>query len=140
MMPTRLHDWPERLDAALTAARARSFDLGKWDCGYFVVSVALAITGVDFGEQWRGTYDSEFGLARLFASLGVDDLAGWATAALGVDQQSVKLARRGDWVLSPSPHPLALGICTGVESVFIGPEGWHSWRTLSCRTSWPVGI
>lgn len=136
----RVPDWPDRLAATIEAAFGRPFLLGEWDCGHFVVECCIAVTGVDVGAAWRGTYDSEIGLARLYASLGVDDVAGWADVALGAEsRQPVAFARRGDWVLSPEGEPPALGVVDGVKAIFLEPTGLTTRPTLDCRVAWKVG-
>ena len=138
MKLTRLPDWPERLAAEIEAASGRTFSWGEWDCGHFAVACCIAVTGVDVGAPWRGSYDSEIGLARLYVSLGCRSVDEWADIAIGV-RRDLKLARRGDWVLSPEGEPEALGVCMGARSLFLTPSGMTIRRTLSCRAAWEVG-
>lgn len=136
----RLPDWPERLAVEIESWRTRAFQLGSVDCGHFVVECCIAVTGVDVGATWRGAYDSEIGLARLYVTLGVEDVAGWADVALGPDaRHPVAFARRGDWVLSPEGEPPALGLVDGINSIFLEPAGLTTRPTLNCRTAWKVG-
>lgn len=90
----RRHDWPERLAAALEAARAQPFVWGHHDCVTFAADCALAMTDADPLAEWRGRWTSEAEAVALLADLG--GLRGALTAALGAPLASPLLAQRGD--------------------------------------------
>jgi hypothetical protein len=50
----RYEDWPQRLVAAIEAARGRPFSWGAMDCCLFAADVVLAMTGVDYAAGFRG--------------------------------------------------------------------------------------
>lgn len=66
----RLKDWPSRLQAVFSAARARPFAWGEHDCCLQAAAAVQACTGVDLAAPWRGTYSTAAEAARLLQSLG----------------------------------------------------------------------
>lgn len=134
----RLPDWPERLAGELTLWRKRSYELGTNDCAHFVVACCIAVTGVDVGERWRGTYSGPADVARLFAEIGVRDLAGWADHVIAI-RRHIAVARRGDWMLTPPADEPCLGICDGARSFFLTPGGLTTRPTMDCSVCWQIG-
>lgn len=60
----------DRLTDFLSAAEARAYAPGVWDCCLFPADWVLSLTGVDGAAPWRGRYDSERGLARILIREG----------------------------------------------------------------------
>lgn len=122
-------DWPERLAAALEVAQSQAFSESYY-CAAFAADVVLAMTDVDLlpvrhettAEAYafmRETHDSV--LAALEAVLGAPVL--------------LAFARRGDVVYSGEDGCAALGICVGVESVFISSDGGLALRPTLQQTA-----
>ena len=66
---TRLPDWRARLEAYLDSIEGRPFAWGDLDCALFAADCVLAMTGVDFANDFRGKYtDYASGLAALKAA------------------------------------------------------------------------
>lgn len=135
----RREDWPERLAASIEAARCRPFRWGAHDCVLWSAEVVAAMTGTDLAADWRGSYDDALGARRLLQRLGASDAARLAGNLLG-NSVPVAQARRGDVVaIDTLDHGLALGICTGQQTAFTGPEGLLFAPTLGCVQAWWVG-
>jgi hypothetical protein len=117
----RYEDWPQRLVAAIEAARGRPFAWGAMDCCLFAADVVLAMTGVDYAAGFRGRYDSRAGAVALLGARG--GLEAVATSALGEPLPTTLMAQRGDVVMVRSPEGPALGVCEGVMAWFAGPDG-----------------
>lgn len=138
---TRLPDWPQRLDAAIEAARSRCFAYGEFDCYLFAADTVLAITGVDLAASFRGQYDSPVSAARILAGYG--SMEAIATSLLGEPVHPAR-ARRGDVVLAQLPIPDGetgdcAGVCTGHYFAFAQPQGLGFVRRAAVRLAWCVG-
>ena len=65
---------------------------------------------------------------------------GWASmpeagvALLGVPLADVRLAQRGDLVLSPDTT--SFGVCLGAQVAFLAPEGLTLRPLTSCAMAW----
>ena len=132
---TRRPDWPDRLEAAIEAARLRPFSWGEHDCAGFAADVVLAISGVDPMAALRGSYTTQHAAVRLMARGG--GLANMTTAALG-EPCAMGLVGRGDVVLACTPLGPSLGICLGVECAFVGPDGLVMLRRSRCEQGWRI--
>jgi hypothetical protein len=113
----RIHTWEPALAGQFETARSQNFRWGVFDCALFVCDCAKAITRVDPGADYRGTYKTE---AEAKALLGEGGLAAFATSVaerygmqewLNGTNPAPLFARRGDAVLIDNGDPgLALGI------------------------------
>lgn len=105
----RRHDWPERLAEAVTAARAKTFAWGTFDCGIFLADSVLAMTGQDPAGFFRGRYSTRLGAwsallkfpdparaAGLIPPRADDPVAATVCKFLGDPLPGVLLAQRGD--------------------------------------------
>ena len=93
----RRNDWPERLAAAVDAARGKPYVLGENDCLRLACAAVEALTGEDFWPRFAGYKTHRQALvkiARIAPSLGEA-----VTATLGVPPMRVFAAWRGDLVL-----------------------------------------
>lgn len=132
----RFEDWPERLDAAIEAARGAAFSWGAHDCALFALGVAQALTGTDYGKPWRGEYASEAEAAQILTAGG--GLEAMASALFG-PPVAPAFAQRGDVVLFEQPGGPALGVCLGVNSAFVtAPRGLVFVPTARCAVAWRV--
>lgn len=131
----RVPDWPQRLAAAVEAARLQPFDWGRHDCALWAADVVLALTGEDHGAAFRGQYRSRGGAAFVIARAG--GLAAIATRALGAPVP-ITQAQRGDVCLLDCEFGPALGICIGDRVAFTGPPGLVLVPLLECAQAWHV--
>src|SRR3990170_2470650 len=120
----RFEDWPERLDAAIEAARVRPWRWGDHDCVLFAADLVLAMTGIDPMRGLRGRYNTAIGAARIIRRTGGGDLEGAVASilgGLGYPTIAVTEAQRGDAilftgvVLPDATLVPAVGICVGLE-------------------------
>jgi hypothetical protein len=117
----RHEDWPQRLAAAIEAARRRPFAWGQHDCVMFAAGVVLALTGSDPMARWRGTYDDALSALRALEREGGME-ALW-TRALGPAMPPLT-AQRGDVVLFDQPDiGETIGVCTGHMIAGPGRDG-----------------
>lgn len=72
----RLPDWQRRLANTLATAHQVPFEWGKWDCAMAACRLIHAQTGIDIGEQFRGTYASEADAIALIGAKLVNFPAG----------------------------------------------------------------
>lgn len=131
----RLEDWPERLARILGSALHCSFVWGEWDCVLFVAACVEAVTGADPIPEIRGQYRTELGAKKLLLENGCRDIGDVWDRKLGADRIASPFARRGDVVLLESCG----GICTGMDAMFVMPDGLVTRPVLSCESAWRVG-
>lgn len=112
----RFEDWPERLFEYLS--RDHRFDWEKNNCAFFASDAVLAMTGVDLSEKYRGPKTQE-GIYEKMESFGFSSLSEAVTAELGESLSSMKMAKRGDFVLCNFPNGEALGVCIGSKAAFL---------------------
>lgn len=86
-------DWHNRLITVMKAAEKRPFLWGQHDCCLFAADCAEAMSGVNYADGWRGTYDSETGAKKALLR-GGGSLE--KVLAKNLDEIPVKLAQRGD--------------------------------------------
>lgn len=111
----RRHDWPERMDEALRAARPFS---ESYHCAIFAADVVKAMTDEDPLPERDGTVVGAY--ARMRKSFAT--LREAVTARVGPEVH-VAFAQRGDVVLRVIGDQEALGICVGQNSAFIADDG-----------------
>lgn len=105
-------DWQNRLNAVMKAAIERPFSWGQHDCCLFAADCAEAMTGENFANGWRGTYDSETGAKKAILR-GGGSLE--KVLARYLDEVPVKLAQRGDIAVVENAGARCAGVvCSGV--------------------------
>lgn len=62
--------WRGRLLKVMAEHRRQPFKWGSHDCGIFAADCVKAMTGADFAEPYRGTYDTEEGAKKQLRRLG----------------------------------------------------------------------
>ncbi len=132
----RRDDWPERLAYFLAEARGRPFAWGSWDCCLFVVEAIRAMTGIDLGERYRGTYSDEAGAVEILARDG--GVVGIATAMLGAPLPTPLLAKRGDVVAVETRGGTALGVVAGKAAMLLTPECLAGVSVSAAIRGWSV--
>lgn len=133
----RKHDWPEQLARHIAEHRNTPFAWGKHDCCLFAADGVLAMTGVDPMAAFRGKYFDQVSAAQALRDIGDGTLAETVTGILGTPV-SVKLARRGDVVMTRTATGPAAGLCAGISSWFAGPDGLTVVPTAKCLAAWRV--
>ncbi len=103
-------DWHNRLIAVIRAAEKRPFLWGEHDCCLFAADCAEAMTGDNFADGWRGTYDSETGAKKALLRVG-----GSLEKVLAkyLDEVPVKMAQRGDIAVVENAGTRCAGVIYG---------------------------
>lgn len=131
----RVHDWPERLNAAIEAVRDRPFEWGRHDCCLFAADIVLAMTGCDHAADYRGTYKTAHGAKRALIKRG------YASIEQALDELFVRvdcrLAQRGDLVVTESDG-LAVGIHLGSGLAFVSEKGLEFLPVSEALIAWRV--
>lgn len=102
-------DWIKQLTAVVEHARDTPFAWGTHDCALFAANCVLAMTGVDFAAEFRGTYDSAEGARRALRG----PLEPVLTARLGPPCPR-GFAGRGDVVLVDPSKENTFGPAVGI--------------------------
>ncbi|BBT44207.1 TPA: hypothetical protein R4T04_004572 [Enterobacter asburiae] len=103
-------DWHNRLIAVIRAAEKRPFLWGEHDCCLFAADCAEAMTGDNFAEGWRWTYDSETGAKKALLR-GGGSLE--KVLAKYLDEVPVKMAQRGDIAVVENAGTRCAGVIYG---------------------------
>ena len=120
----RKDNWPKYLYEFIDSRRKVPFKYGENDCALFAADAIKAISyDVDFGEPYRGKYDSYVGYVKLIKEInGCVCLEALATSLLG-QPCPTKYVKRGDVVLIQIENRQSLGICIGAKSACPGKNG-----------------
>ncbi|WP_448674764.1 DUF6950 family protein [Enterobacter hormaechei] len=113
-------DWHNRLIAVIRAAEKRPFLWGEHDCCLFAADCAEAMTGDNFADGWRGTYDSEMGAKKALLR-GGGSLE--KVLAKYLDEVPVKMAQRGDIAVVENAGTRCAGVIYGGAVWVPGVEG-----------------
>jgi hypothetical protein len=131
----RVSGWEGVLAAAVEAARTRAFVWGVHDCATWAFDLRRDLTGGDdTAAFWRGRYRTARGAARVLRRLGWTSMSVAGTALLGTPLSDVRLAQRGDLVLSPDAT--SFGVCLGAQVAFLAPEDLTLRALQSCTLAW----
>lgn len=138
----RYRDWEPRLHAICTERKRAPFVWGTHDCATFVADCVLAMTGQDLAAECRGRYDSRESAAALLIELCCGDLETYMEQR-GLPEVGIRLARRGDIVLSRQSTGPALGIVSldGMRALFAVETGQDELlriAVLDCARAWRV--
>ncbi len=130
----RVANWPEILDSYLKDHKALEFKWGSLDCCTFTCDFIKEITGVDPMQNHRGQYDDLKSSLKARTEFGTID----ESMSLHFDSIPVSMAGRGDAVIYEIDGYDALGICSGLHSNFMGPDGAITVPTLNCKSAWRI--
>lgn len=135
----RLEGWENRLEQVIESCRATPYVLGQHDCFRVACQAVEALTGIDRWPDFEGQYTSRREALLLIAKYGssFEEAFSWFFCVKPV---SVGEARRGDICAAKTEDgDMHLGVCLGVDSAFLGPEGLKFIPTLSCMYVWRIG-
>jgi len=139
-MSPRLPDWPERLTAAIDAARGKPYVLGENDCLRLACAAVVAITGVDYWPRFAGYKTRREALVTIVKI--APSLKDAVTATLGMMPQPTFAAQRGDIMLYHDDRGEDhLGVCMGRRVVLMAAEGtlYMNLDHSGLLCSWRVG-
>lgn len=129
----RVEGWEKLLTEYIEQAYNVEFVWGKKDCALWCADWINTCTGKDYAKHWRGRYTTEDELRELLNARQLDSYGD--IGDLYEHPVDVKHIMRGDIIL----HPIGtLGICTGVDSVFITERGVLIEKTHKCLKGWKV--
>ena len=131
----RVHDWDRRLYEALRESLNRPFVWGEHDCATWAFDLRATLQGAASpADLWRGRYRTALGGARILRKLGWDSLEAGGRELMGDPLKDVRLAHRGDLVLSGAPE--AFGVVIGSEVACIGVKGLEFTPLKDARLAW----
>lgn len=122
-----------KLASFLEQNRDRPFDWATWNCCQFAAEWVKEATGIDHQSAFPD-YSTEAEAREVVTDNG--GLIALVTAIM--KPIHVSQARQGDLVLCNETHASALGICIGVQSAFVGPNGLIYGPTLEGIAAWRV--
>jgi hypothetical protein len=139
----RVQNWPALVPAHTLPTRGRSFEWGRWDCALAVCDAIRALTGIDPGAEYRGTYSTEAEAQALIAKFGdLGDFAASVAAQHGMQEVAPRLARRGDVIFVDNSTPEgALGIVdlSGTCAACVSQQGYVRVPMRRWKRAWRVG-
>lgn len=115
----RLDNWPVLMAEAISKAENTAHVWGENDCACFGASVAIAITGEDPMQEYRGKYTDEATAIIALKKNGHNTLYSALKAKFGPPVKWFE-AQRGDWVLGRGKDGPAIGVVEGSECAFLG--------------------
>lgn len=127
-MLIRHEHWPSRLHNYIHDNIDTPFVWGTFDCCLFTAGCIQAMTDQDCAAEWRGIYDSEEDIARIFHDRNYQGLTGAineVAANFGVSMVSPKLAQRGDVVMFEGPLGPTLGVICDSRLVSVSLKGLY---------------
>ncbi|MEZ2378918.1 hypothetical protein [Enterobacter sp. RCC_40] len=127
-------DWHNRLIAVIRAAEKRPFLWGEHDCCLFAADCAEAMTGDNFANGWRGTYDSETGAKKALLR-GGGSLEN--VLAKYLDEVPVKMAQRGDIAVVENSGTRCAGVIYG-GAVWVPGEAGLVCLRIKPLSTWRV--
>lgn len=134
----RLDGWESRLSLLVEEARHRPYALGEHDCFRLACRAVEALTGVDRWTPHAGYRTRREALVAL-ASHG-STFEDSMDRVLDCPRAAVADACRGDIVCVQSADgEKHLGVVTGRDAAFLGPEGIRWVAVSACVAAWRVG-
>lgn len=135
-MTRRRKDWVHVLLQTIEQAKDIPFAWGSQDCALFAADCVLAMTGVDFAEEFRGKYNDQEGALRLIRG----DLESVLMSKLG-EPLSRRFAGRGDVVLFEATEGPAVGVVgvKGTNIYAVTEEGLVELPISRALKCWKIG-
>lgn len=114
----RKNQWEQKLFAYTSGVLQKPFEWGVHDCVLFAADCIEAMTGEDLAAEYRGTYSTSQGAAKIVHSAGVESLGDFL--AMYLPETPVPFLQRGDIALCDGPEWQFVGVCQGRTCV--GPS------------------
>jgi hypothetical protein len=105
----RHRDWSIRLNKYIEEHFDTPFEWGEFDCCLFAADAVMAMTDIDFAEEFRGHYATAIGAKRILRKTGKGSIKQTVESKFG-PMKSRLSAGRGDIVLINTSWGEALGI------------------------------
>jgi hypothetical protein len=131
---SRVDNWPLVMNELVEQWRARPLSFGDGDCFQFLGAHVLAITGVEYRDQFP-QYASREEAAEILEQHG--GAVGLLTGIFG-EPKPVAFAQRGDAVVCDFGDGLAAAVCVGFHCCAPGPRGLRFEPTLNAVAAWSV--
>lgn len=128
----RLPDWDDRLSALIAERFDAPFAWGSHDCALWGADVVAALTGLDHGAAFRGTYSDARGAAAALRLHGAGTIVKTFDAHLTRCRPA--FARRGDLVKARA----SIGVAIGGDALFVGAEGERDGLVRLPRAEWSL--
>ena len=146
MTTRRVENWHASLGQTIQQGLQRPFEWGRFDCCLFALLCNDAVTGGSIYERFAGTYDSEYGAARVLQPYGgIVGIADAVYSEFGWPQVLPLMAQRGDTVSMKVPDGTgqqrrALGVVglSGRDAFFAGPQGVVAMPLRSSDHAWAI--
>jgi len=119
-LSTRKPNWMPDLEAVIRSWSEKKFAWGITDCCVFCGECIKAMTGNNPFTPFAG-YNDRQGALKTLKAKGRGTLPTTLVAVLGVPLH-VSKAAAGDIVLNCDKKNPAIGLCVGVDSLFISPD------------------
>ncbi len=113
--------------------RSRPFAWGEWDCCQYAAEWVRVATGKDHRASFPAYSNEAEAREVLTKAGGLPRLVSQFLKSVHKSQ-----AMRGDLLLANDEGGGALGICDGVWSFHVGPDGLTPFRTASAIHAWRV--
>lgn len=138
----RLDNWQTNLSTYLEEKRNIPFDFATWNCMFFAVGAAEAITGENPLQRYVGKFKTEKQAAIMLRKLDKVSSSLEFLEKYFAESKPIAFARIGDIVLvDASETEMALcsdgelfglvpGVCYGSTSFFLGENGLIDFPTL----------
>jgi hypothetical protein len=136
----RLDNWQTNLSQLINDKKEEPFNFPTWNCLMWAIDGILAVSGNDYGKDYRGKYETELGAARILKKYyEVDTCQEFLEKHLNNEAKPIAFARNGDIVLTNDPEltptdvtlfGFVPGICYGANSFFVGEFGLIKIETL----------
>jgi len=135
---TRSPDWDRRLARVTEKHLALPGEWGTADCGLTVSDAVLAVIGNDFLGEFRGSYTTEIGAARIMRKKGWETMED--VLAAHFDKMPRLLARRGNLVIVERAGALCAGYICEYGAAVKTDSGLTFVPQTEIRSAWQVGV
>lgn len=133
----RKNDWANSLHTYIKAHLNTPFEWGTFDCCLFPAGAVMAMTDIDFAEEFRGHYSTAMGAKRALIKYGSGDIKKTMVNKFGPMLHRL-MAGRGDLVLINTPWGEALGIVWSGKIWATGEQGLITMPLRNALGCWEV--
>lgn len=132
----RLADWQLNFEKFIAKYRHSPFVWGKHDCCLFAANSVLAITGKDYAESLRDSYDSVESAVKVIKQFG--GIESIASSLTGISPVSASYADVGDVLLVLQCGREMLAVCNGSTMFAPGERGLITLETHTALKTWKI--